>query len=386
MSRFEKVDQLLQQFIANGPAGCGCAIAQNGQVLYEGYHGYADLEARKPITEDTVYRLFSMTKVIVCAAALMLYERGQFLLNEPLYEYLPEYRNSYVFKTAPNGHTYMDKAETPILIKHIFNMSAGLPYASEYSDTGKAMQKVITALKDKQGKYDLRAEIKALSEVPLAFEPGTRWLYGYGHDLVAGLIEVISGKLLGQFLKDEIFDPLGMKNTGYRYRGDIESRMASFYQRTDTGELEKIEGFLDEHHQPDAVYESGGAGLYSTVKEYLTFSQMLSNGGTIDGVRLLGRKTIDLMRTNHLSTAQLSDFTNSYHTGYGYGLGVRTLIDKAAGHANSSIGEFGWSGAAGTWVSIDPSEQFSVVYMHQLAPNMEEYHHLRLRAAAYSCL
>ncbi|WP_283657535.1 serine hydrolase domain-containing protein [Paenibacillus sp. RC343] len=228
MSRFEKVDQLLQQFIANGPAGCGCAIAQNGQVLYEGYHGYADLEARKPITEDTVYRLFSMTKVIVCAAALMLYERGQFLLNEPLYEYLPEYRNSYVFKTAPNGHTYMDKAETPILIKHIFNMSAGLPYASEYSDTGKAMQKVITALKDKQGKYDLRAEIKALSEVPLAFEPGTRWLYGYGHDLVAGLIEVISGKLLGQFLKDEIFDPLGMKNTGYRYRGDIESRMASF--------------------------------------------------------------------------------------------------------------------------------------------------------------
>jgi CubicO group peptidase (beta-lactamase class C family) len=106
----------------------------------------------------------------------------------------------------------------------------------------------------------------------------------------------------------------------------------------------------------------------------------------VDGVRLLGRKTIDLMRTNHLNTDQLLDFTNSYHTGYGYGLGVRTLIDKAAGHANSSIGEFGWTGVAGTWVSIDPSEQFSVVYMHQLAPNMEEYHHLRVRAAAYSCL
>ncbi|MBJ8191928.1 beta-lactamase family protein, partial [Bacillus cereus] len=121
--------------------------------------------------------------------------------------------------------------------------------------TGRAMQKVLRTLKEKQGKYDLRTEIKALSEIPLSFEPGTRWLYGYGHDLVAGLIEVISGKSLGQFLKDEIFDPLGMNNTGYRYRGDIESRMASFYQRTDAGELEKIEGFLDEYHQPDAIYE-----------------------------------------------------------------------------------------------------------------------------------
>ncbi len=143
---------------------------------------------------------------------------------------------------------------------------------------------------------------------------------------------MISGKSLGQFLKDEIFDPLGMNNTGYRYRGDIKSRMASMYQRIDTGKLEKIEGILDEYHQPDAIYESGGAGLYSTVKEYLTFSQMMSNGGTVNGVNLLGRKTIDLMRTNHLNTAQLSDFTNSYHTGYGYGLGVRTLMDKAAGH------------------------------------------------------
>ncbi|WP_307500054.1 serine hydrolase [Paenibacillus brasilensis] len=143
---------------------------------------------------------------------------------------------------------------------------------------------------------------------------------------------------------------------------------------------------MDEYHRPDAIYEGGGVGLYFTVKEYLTFSQIRSNGGMVDNVRLLGRKTIDLMRTNHLNAAQLSDFTNSYQTGYGYGLGVCTLMDQAAGHANSSIGEFGWSGAAGTWVSIDPSEHFSVVYMHQLDPNMGEYHHLRVRAAAYICL
>ncbi|AWB43766.1 serine hydrolase [Paenibacillus sp. CAA11] len=388
MSRFEKVDQLLRRFAApgQGPAGCACAIGQDGQLLYEGYHGYADLEAGRPITEDTVFRLFSMTKVIVCTAALMLYERGEFLLNEPLYEYFPEFRHSKVVKLTPNGYSYVEEAKQPILIKHLFNMSAGLPYPSDHLGTASAMRDVISGLREKHGKYDLRTEIKALAEVALAFEPGTRWLYGYGHDLVAGLIEVISGKSVGQFLKEEIFEPLGMRDTAYRYQGDIESRMAAFYERTEEGKLVKVDPSLDEHHQPDAIYEAGGTGLYSTVRDYLAFSQMLACGGKAQGVQILGRKTIDLMRTNHLDETQLSDFRNSYHAGYGYGLGVRTMMDPALGHSNTSIREFGWTGFAGTWVSIDPSERFSVVYMHQMIPNMEEYHHLRVRAAAYGCL
>ncbi|CAM3553300.1 serine hydrolase domain-containing protein [Marinicrinis lubricantis] len=386
MSNYSHLSDLLKEFVKTGPSGCGCAIAKDGKILFEDYHGYANLEKKQLITPDTVYRLFSNTKVIVCAAALILYERGKFLLNDPLYEYFPEYRHHRVVQNSPNGYTHIVPAKKSMLVKDAFCMSVGLPYTFGDSISARELARVKRELKEKHGKYDLQTEIKAVAEVPLAFEPGSRWLYGYGHELVAGLIEVVSGKTVGQFLQDEIFDPLGMTSTGYRYRDDIENRMATMYQRTEDGQMIEIPGFLDEFHQQDAIYEMGGAGLYSTVRDYLRFSQMLANGGTLDGVQILGRKTIDLMRSNHLSEAQLTDFTNSYHSGYGYGLGVRTMMDPAAGHSNSSIGEFGWTGAAGTWTSIDPSERFSVVYMHQLSPNMEEYHHLRVRAAAYATL
>ena len=149
--------------------------------------------------------------------------------------------------------------------------------------------------------------------------------------------------------------------------------MATMYRRLEEGTLTKTIGLRDEYHKPDAILESGGAGLYSSIRDYLRFTQMLANDGQLDGVKIIGRKTIDLMRRNQLNDTQLKDFTNSYLAGYGYGLGVRTMMDPAAGNYNGSIGEFGWTGYAGTWTAIDPSEGFSVVYMHQLEPNMEEY-------------
>lgn len=386
MARFDDLSALLEKFVRNGPAGCGCAVAKDGKTLYEGYFGYADLESKRPVTEDTVYRLFSMTKVIICTAALMLFERGKFLLNEPLYEYFPEYRDTQVVVTGPSGMVYTRKAKNPMLVKHAFTMAVGLPYTFGDSPTVREMTRVKDELKKKHGKYDIVTEVKAMGSVPAAFDPGTHWLYGYGHDIVAGLIQVVSGKTVGQFLQDEIFEPLGMKDTGYRFHDDIEARMISHYHRDENGNMKKIPGFLDEFHQPDAIYECGGAGLYSTVKDYLKFSQMLANGGIYNGTRIIGRKTIDLMRANHLNAEQLKDFNNSYLAGYGYGLGVRTLMSNAEGHSNGSVGEFGWTGALGTYVSIDPSEGFSLVYMHQMDPNMEEYHHLRVRAVANGCL
>ena len=385
MAKFENLDALLKEFVKNGPPGCGCALAKDGKTIYEGYFGQADIDSGKPVTQDTVYRLYSMTKVIICTAALMLFEQGKYLLNEPLYEYFPEYREMTKFVTDGNGNKHIERVENPMLVKHAFSMAVGLPYSMGESDTAKAMAQVGKKLQE-SGKFNLRTEIKAMSEVPIAFEPGTRWLYGYGHELVAGLIEVVSGKTVGQFLQDEIFDPLGMKSTGYRYHGDIEQRMISFYNVSENGQYKKVPGGRDEYHRPDAIYEGGGAGLYSTVNDYLRFTQMLANGGEYAGSRIIGRKTIDLMRRNHLSETQLRDFTNSYLAGYGYGLGVRTMMDPAAGHSNGSVGDFGWTGALGTWTTIDPSEGFSAVYMHQMMPNREEYHHLRVRAAAYGCL
>ena len=386
MSNFNHLSNLLEEFTKNGPPGCACAIAKDGKILYEGYFGLADIESNKPITEDSVFRLWSMTKVIVCTAALILFERGKYLLNDPLYEYLPEYRHMNKVEVQPNGNVSIKPVKNPMLVKHAFSMSVGMPYYFGDSHTAKAMAKVREELRNTLGNYDLQTEIKAMSKVPIAFEPGTRWLYGYGHELVAGLIEVVSGMSVGEFLQREIFEPLGMKDTGYRFRGDIRERMVSFYHRSEDGKLTKAPAFFDEYHEPDALYEGGGAGLYSTVRDYLRFTQMMANGGELDGVRIIGRKTIDLMRRNQLNEAQLKDFRNSYLAGYGYGLGVRTMMDPAAGNCNGSIGEFGWTGGAGTYTVIDPSEGFSIVYMHQMMPNMEEYHHHRVRAVAYSCI
>jgi len=390
MSRFEHLDKLLARFVESGagPAGCASMVARHGKILYEGYHGYANLEARTPITPDTVYRLYSMTKVIICTAALMLYERGHFLLHDPLHAYIPEFRDALVYRKTPEGEYYVDRASRPILIRDAFTMSVGypLPFWSE-TPTARELARLMDPTQSQGEDADLNSLIKAVARVPMEFDPGDRWMYGLGHDLVAALVEAVSGKTIGQFLQEEIFEPLGMKDTGYRYRGNIQERMATVYEFGEDGSRKATIPTFDILHHPNARFEGGGFGLYSTASDYLKFAQMLANGGVHEGHRLIGRKTIDLMRTNHLDEAKLQQYRSSpYHAGYGYGLGVRTLMDKAAAGSNSSIGEFGWSGMAGTWTSIDPDEGLSIVYMHQTFPHMEEYHHLRVRAAVYGCL
>ncbi len=380
MAKFENLDRLLQRFSQNTVPGCACIVARDGEILYEGYHGKADLESGRPVTEDTVFRLFSMTKVIVCTAAMILFERGEFLLNDPYSDYFPEYFHMQVAEVTPNGGVRLRPAKNPILVRDTFNMAVGIPYANGDSYTEQKMRQVRAELAQK-GKYTLQEDVCAMAAVPLRYDPGTHWTYGFGHEMVAALIEKVSGMTVGEFLKKEIFDPLGMESTGYRYFGNIRERMIRMYRPEQNGSFTAIQGALDQNHEPEAIYEGGGAGLFSTPRDYTKFAQALACGGG----GIIGRKTIDLMRANMLNAAQQRDFENFYNEGYGYGLGVRTMI-RPAGVANLSIGEFGWTGAAGTWVSIDPSERFSVVYMHQTMPNNEQYHHHRVRAAAYGCL
>lgn len=286
-----------------------------------------------------------------------------------------------------NGRYGIRPLEKPIEVRHAFSMAMGMPYPELDLPTDQAMLKVRARLAKENPKYDLLTEIDAMSEVPVAFEPGTRFLYGFGHELVAGLIQVVSGKKVSEFLKEELFEPLGMNSTGYRFFGDIRDRMAVMYHRDEDGTLTDVSGKYDDRLQEDAVYEGGGAGLFSTVPDYLAFTQMLAAGGTYRGHHYIGRKTIDLMRQNQLNETQLKDFRNSYLAGYGYGLGVRTMMASRARLIRppalaSSVGR-AWRVRIS---SIDPSEGFSVVYMHQLDPNMEEEHHHRIRSVAYGLL
>ena len=384
MSDWKHMDQFLNNHIKTGPAGCGCAVAKDGEILFENYYGFSNIDKQTPITERSVYRQFSTTKIVVITAAMILFERGKFLLNDPISDYFPEWRDTQVAERLEDETYRIRPAKRPILVKDCFSMAMGIGYGGE-DYTHQMMEKVRSELKAEVGDYTLRQDIHAMAKVHIMFDPGTHWLYGFGHELVAGLIEVVSGKSIGEFLQKELFDPLGMESTGYRYFGDMRDQMVTLYQRSDDGTKVPIKGMFDERHEPEAKYEAGGAGLFSSVRDYIAFSQMLACGGIYKGNKIIGEKTIDLIRTNQLNEQQLKEFRNPYLDGYGYGLGVRTMMDPSKG-SNTSIGEFGWTGMMGTYVAIDPSEHASVVYMHNLQPNMEEYTHHRVRNIAFGTI
>ena len=395
MEDFRALDALLQKFVDDGLPGCGCMIARKGEVLYENYFGYSDIENKIPLTADNVFRQASLTKVAEYTLAMKLYEQGRFLMTDPLYEYFPEWRNSTKRITLPDGTEDIVPVEKPITVKNIFNMTCGLPYEAHpgFPSQSRTAQDMGTAL-DKIGKhYTLREQIKAMAEVPLDFEPGTRWLYGFASELTAGLIEQVTGMRAELAIKKLLFEPLGMGSSANYICGDLEERLVKHYFITPGKKL----------GEPGALYVkhvTEGPGMTGTLDEvpgfqrvitncrdYTRLMQMLANGGMLDGERFMGRKTIDLMRSNTLTQKMIDeDFTNDYLAGYGYGFGVRTLMDKGKGNHNGSLGAFGWTGGSGTWAEADPSEGVSIVYMHNLQPNLEEYHHLRMRAVAYGCL
>lgn len=372
---------MLQRFVDNGLAGCACSVVHRGKTIYEGYYGYADLEVQRPIGPDTIYRLYSMTKVITCTAALILFERGRYLLTDPLYDYLPEFQNPLVYRHGEDGTLYTSPAKTPIRIKDLFMMTSGLTMHGDRTETERQVSKL--SIKDIP---DARTMAKLLADIPLAFDPGTRWHYGFSHDVLGALIEALTGKTFGQFLKEEIFEPLGMNDTFFRIPDGKRSRLSTLYSQTDDGLTPNLEN--EAIYQPEATIECGGHGLLSTLEDYGRFTQMLARGGEQNGVRILGRKTIELMATNHLNAIQLADMEAlGTWPGYGYGLGVRVVNDRPKGGINGTSGEFGWAGAAGTWMAADPKEELSIVYMQGLM--QKEYDESRghkLRAAIYSTI
>lgn len=384
---FTKVTDFLETQKNKGIAGCSCMVFKDDKKVYEHYTGFADIAAQKPVTPDTIFRIYSMTKVIVCTAALQLYERGLYNLNDPLGMYMPEFAQSMVYRTMPDGLVCKEKAASRITVKDLFTMRAGLTYDDKSSRTGRDIVEMMVRMEKEypHRTYTTQEFASELAKIGLAFEPGSHWRYSMCHDVLGAFIEVISGMTLGEYLRENIFEPLGMQDTAFHFGADKLERLATMYTEKDGGIVPFVHPW--DNYGNNSVYESGGAGLMSTLPDYMRFANTLTRGGTSeDGVRIIGRKTIDLMRTNHLTEEQLKDFDWYTQLGYGYGLGVRTLIDKAAGGVNTTYGEFGWSGMAGTWVAMDPEEHLTSVYMQSRVPNLEDYTVARLRAAIYGCL
>lgn len=390
MSDLKMLDNLLQSFVDHGLPGCALQIAQNGNNLYEGYFGFADKEAGTLISSTSVFRQASMSKIPLYTVMMMLYERGKFLLTDPIYDFFPEWKHTTKIIKKPNGYTEIVPTHRPVTISDVLSMKCGLPYCNfpdenTNNETLLAMQKYMQPLWNR-GHFTLREQIAAMAKAPQAFEPGSHWLYGFSSELAAGIIEAVCGKSIDKVFKEMLFDPLDMTHTGAHYFGDIQKQMVKLYKAEANGRVVPTVTALDDKHLPGAEHECGWARLFSTVNDYTKLMQMLSCGGIHKGQRIMGRQTIDMMRTNGLNSIQQKDFDDSYNAGYGYGYGVRTLIDQEKGNHNGSLGAFGWTGGFGTWCEADPSEGVSIVYMHNQVPNGEQYYHLRVRAAAYGCI
>jgi CubicO group peptidase (beta-lactamase class C family) len=340
--------------------------------------GYADLEGKKPIEEGRIFNLYSMTKILTCTAALQLVERGLILLGDPISNYLPEYADMTVRKRRPDGGYEQVKAERPITVRDLFVMTAGFSYNVGSPSIREAVERT-------RGELPTREFAAALAKEPLLFEPGTRWNYSLCHDVLGALIEVVDGRRFGEYVRDEITGPLGMRDTGFDLTEAQRSRLVPQYEFDDA---------LDRPVRQDrngfrigTAFESGGAGLYSTVSDFALFLNALTNRGTSpDGVRILSPAAVELMRTDHLDDRTRGDYNWDHQAGYGYGLGVRTHISKARSGSLSPLGEFGWAGAAGCLAIIDPDTELTVMYAQHMLNSQEPYVHPRLRNLVYACL
>ena len=320
--------------------------------------------------EDSIYKVFSMTKPITTVAFMMLYERGLVDVFDPVSKYLPGYEHMQV--ATMRGLVDADK---PITLKHLLNMTSGLVYPGDMSEPERIMDVLYHELHEKavQGVNMSNLDIiNALGSVPLLFQPGERWHYGISADVIAGVVEVVTGVPYGEFLKKEIFEPLEMKDTGFYVKEEEYGRLAQMYSRIDDkGRLresdEKAYAWLNMYAPTKPPYiESGGGGLYSTLEDYSHFVQMLATKGTYQGKRILGRKTVDYISKNQLTPEQEKTIDFDSILGYGYGNFMRVMKDPAKAGSNGSVGEYGWDGLPGTYFFIDPEEELTLVYMQQI--------------------
>ncbi|MFD0672746.1 serine hydrolase domain-containing protein [Cohnella sp. GCM10027633] len=357
---FDKLTAYLDRFYEekNIP-GLGLAMYRKHEPVYEHYTGYADVDNRIAFGTDTLFRLYSATKVVTCTAMLQLVESGRARLDDPLYAYIPEFEHMTVRHPLPDGTEELKPATAPITIEHLLSMTAGIAHY----DTPE-VRRAIAASGGEGRTLDV---VRELAKEPLLFEPGTRFRYTVCHDALGAVIEVISGKTLGAYMRDRIFDPIGMKDTSFDLKD--EARFAKLYNRFD-GKTHKAESIGESFNlKPGRAYESGGGGLYSTVPDYILFAEALCHYGLApNGERILRPETVNDMRKRRLYGEAQQDFARFggvSKSGYSYGLGVRTLVDPEDNNALSRQGEFGWDGARGCYVVIDPDAEIALFYAQQ---------------------
>jgi CubicO group peptidase (beta-lactamase class C family) len=340
-------------------------VARHGSVVYHKAFGMADIESGKKMQTDFLFRMYSMTKPVTSAALLMLYEEGKFQLTDPLEKYIPAFKNVKVFsKLDEKGAMVLEEPKRKITIHDVFRHTAGFgyggaddsPVAKAYRDAGAADFAKLDSLKEL---------VDRLATVPLLYHPGERWVYSVAHDVQAYLVEYFSGMRFDKYVQTKIFQPLGMKDTVFGIPKEYVSRYTTNYAPAKDGGLQPIDKPGNSNYARFSDHPFGGLSLSSTAMDYYLFSQMLLNRGRLGNARLLSKKTVELMTSNHLPPS-IPDI--GMFGGTGYGLGVSVLLDPASLGNLGSQGQFGWGGAATTHVIIDPKEDMVAVYCTQIMP------------------
>lgn len=387
-TKLARLADVLQEMVKTGfVAGVNCMVLQNGeeQCYYEA--GFRDSANRIPISRDTIFRLYSMTKPITSTAVMMLLEDGKIDLLEPVCKYLPGFQNQYVIK---NGTAV--PVSRPVTIQNLLNMTSGLTYDGQNCitevQTGALLQEAANKLTTPEA-FSTVDLMNRLGKIPLAFEPGERWQYGTSADVLGAIVEVVSGMRFGEFLEKRIFTPLGMKDTAFYVPQNKQSRLSKVYEATPDG-LKTYHGShlaVQNRMELEPAFESGGAGLVSTIDDYAAFTQMLLHNGSHRGVSLLSPKTVEFMTNAHLTPA-LQSYVNQWESlpGYTYANLLRIMTRPDIAVSMGSKGEYGWDGWLGPYMANDPANRMTLLIMQQKTGSGTTEYTRRIRNVVFSSL
>lgn len=380
-------EHLRSRYIEPGKiAGAQVAVVRGGTVGYLESFGAQDRERGVPVADDAIWRLYSMTKPITGVAMMTLYEQGHFQLDDAVDRWIPEWKNMTVREADPNGGSRIVPAHRPPTIRDILTHTSGIGYGYENGD-------LVLGERNWLADHDLASMAAAFGDWPLRFQPGSHWLYSHGMDIAARLVEIMSGMPFDEYLRTAIFEPLGMVDTDFWVPADKVDRFAANYGRNGRKELVLMDDPTRSTYLRKPKLFNGGGGLVGTTADYLRFAAMLAGGGAYGGSRVLGRKTVQLMASNHLEgDADMSDlalpmgYGEVGFAGNGFGLTVAVSRGPAATGVVGSPGEFMWGGAASTTFWVDPSEELAVVFMTQLMPSGTFNFRGQLKALVYGAL
>jgi CubicO group peptidase (beta-lactamase class C family) len=358
--RLDRIKPVMQRYVdENKLPGLITMVARQGKIVH--FEKYGMMDQDKPMQMNTIFRIASMSKPVTSVAVMILYEKGYFQLDDPVAKYIPEFKNLKVFSSKDKDGLHLEDLKRPMTIRDLLTHTSGLTYGF-FGNT------VVDTMYRKANLWGgtLKDMIQKLSEIPLLYQPGTKWNYSFSTDVLGYLVEVVSGKSFDVFLKENIFSPLKMTDTGFNVPKEKINRCSAIYGISDNKGIKVISKPDTSQISRPAKLFSGGGGLFSTAGDYLIFAQMLLNKGEVNGVRLLGTKTVDFMTENHLDEGLVHFESN--HPGLGFGLGFSVVMDVPKTQTLGSAGAYGWSGIYNTYFSIDPKEKLICILMTQFSP------------------